>query len=129
MITVLRGRRQGACSYGLEDTHVQPFPGKPEGLDFYHWRGTIWGPPHGCHENRIYELKMKCDEKYPALPPHVYFVSKINIPGVNQHNGELDRNYVPFLRDWSRLYKQWLDAPAGTPDTVNLEAALLAIRK
>ncbi|KAH8754759.1 ubiquitin-conjugating enzyme [Diaporthe sp. PMI_573] len=70
--------------------------------------GTIWGPPHGQHENRIYELKMECGPNYPKQPPVFNFVSQINLPGVNQQDGRIDQN---------------------AEDPLSLEAALIAVRK
>lgn len=72
---------------------------------------------------------MICDENYPSAPPKFFFISKINLPGVNQQTGELEPNFVPYLRDWSELYQKWLQTAPNTPDTMTLEAALLAIRK
>ncbi|POS79395.1 ubiquitin-conjugating enzyme E2 [Diaporthe helianthi] len=109
-----------ACSYGLED---------PEDILMTNWRGTIWGPPHGQHENRIYELKMECGPNYPKQPPIFYFVSQINLPGVNQHDGRIDQNAVGILRDWERIATELSKNPRPKEDPLSLEAALIAIRK
>eukprot|EP00340_Litonotus_pictus_P008194 CAMPEP_0170515638 /NCGR_PEP_ID=MMETSP0209-20121228/2051_1 /TAXON_ID=665100 ORGANISM="Litonotus pictus, Strain P1" /NCGR_SAMPLE_ID=MMETSP0209 /ASSEMBLY_ACC=CAM_ASM_000301 /LENGTH=74 /DNA_ID=CAMNT_0010800219 /DNA_START=255 /DNA_END=479 /DNA_ORIENTATION=- len=42
---------------------------------------------------------MVCDENYPKVPPKMKFVSKINMPGVNQINGEIDKNH--FFKNWN----------------------------
>ncbi|KAI3398357.1 hypothetical protein diail_9449 [Diaporthe ilicicola] len=110
----------GACSYGLED---------PEDILMTHWRGTIWGPPHGQHENRIYELKMECGPNYPKQPPVFHFVSQINLPGVNQQDGRVDQNAVAILRDWERIATELSKNPRPKEDPLSLEAALIAIRK
>ena len=34
------------------------------------------------HENRIYSLKIYCNDQYPDQPPAVSFISKINLPCV-----------------------------------------------
>lgn len=113
------------------------------------WRGTIWGPPHvsqpgphqrlspsdhrrnrqGQHENRIYELKMECGPNYPKEPPVFHFVSQINLPGVNQHDGRVDQNAVAILRDWERIATELSKNPRPKEDPLSLEAALIAIRK
>jgi hypothetical protein len=46
-------------------------------------------PPQSAHENRIYSLKIYCGANYPDEPPSVHFISKINLPGVNQQNGKV----------------------------------------
>ncbi len=132
----------GACSYGLED---------PEDIFMTNWRGTIWGPPHVCllvsaclasfpraslthsgqgnHENRIYELKMHCGQKYPQEPPVIHFVSQINLPGVGHHDGLVDKNAIGILRDWEAIAAQLSKNPRPREDPLSLEAALIAIRK
>ena len=42
-----------------------------------------------AHENRIYSLKIHCDESYPDRPPTIQFQSKVNLPCVNQQNGRV----------------------------------------
>lgn len=34
------------------------------------------------HENRLYELRIRCDENYPNVPPSVRFVSRINLGNI-----------------------------------------------
>lgn len=70
------------------------------------WNGTILGPPHvrfpdaqphpllnsigsECHENRIYSLNIHCGDNYPDVPPTVQFISKINLPCVDQKTGKV----------------------------------------
>ncbi|CAK7264583.1 E2 ubiquitin-conjugating protein mms2 [Sporothrix epigloea] len=115
-----KGMGAGACSYGLED---------PEDILMTNWRGTIWGPPHGHHENRIYELKMKCGENYPREPPVIHFVSQINLPGVNNVDGLVSKNSIGILRDWELISQQLSKNPRPKEDPLSLEAALIAIRK
>ena len=38
-------------------------------------------------DNRMYEVRMKCGEKYPLVPPTVWFQTKINMNGVNKETG------------------------------------------
>lgn len=83
----------------------------------------------GQHENRIYELKMECGPNYPKEPPVFHFVSQINLPGVNQHDGRVDQNAVGILRDWERIATELSKNPRPKEDPLSLEAALIAIRK
>ena len=54
------------------------------------------------HENRIYSLKITCGEEYPDKPPTVRFLSRVNLPFVNQTNGAVSPNDLGVLRDWNR---------------------------
>ncbi len=54
------------------------------------------------HENRIYSLKITCGESYPDSAPTVQFLSKVNLPFVNQTNGMVDPTKVPVLAGWTR---------------------------
>lgn len=69
-----------------------------------YWNGTILGPPHSNHENRIYFLSIECGPEYPDKPPLIKFVSKINLPCVDQTTGEVKSNAFHTLRDWKRSY-------------------------
>ena len=72
------------------------------------WNGTILGPPHvrrerapqeiaseadsssqSAHENRIYSVNIHCGDNYPDLPPTIQFVSRINLPCVDQKTGKV----------------------------------------
>ncbi|MCJ1336103.1 E2 ubiquitin-conjugating protein mms2 [Bachmanniomyces sp. S44760] len=75
-----KGLGAEACSYGLVDG---------DDLLMSNWNGTILGPPHSAHENRIYSLNIHCGDKYPDVPPTVQFVSKINLPCVDQRTGKV----------------------------------------
>jgi ubiquitin-conjugating enzyme E2 variant len=65
------------------------------------WNGTIIGPGHTVHENRIYSLKIVCDESYPDKPPVVSFLSKVNLPFVSS-DGKVDANKLLVLSHWDR---------------------------
>ena len=41
------------------------------------------------HENRIYSVKIKCGTDYPDAPPEVTFISKVNLPCVDQKTGKV----------------------------------------
>lgn len=79
-----------------------------------HWNGTILGPPHSTHENRIYSLTIVCGEKYPDEPPKVKFVSKINLPCVDS-DGTVLVSQFDTLKNWKRSY--------------SMETILLELRK
>ncbi|KAG5459773.1 MAG: hypothetical protein BJ554DRAFT_8271 [Olpidium bornovanus] len=53
------------------------------------------------HENRIYSLKLYCDGNYPDSPPTVQFLSRINLPCVNQQTGKVYPGFSYFLL-WCR---------------------------
>ncbi|KAF7797252.1 hypothetical protein EIP86_008445 [Pleurotus ostreatoroseus] len=109
-----KGIGDGSCSYGLEEG---------DDIMMSHWNGTIIGPghvssfsltdrppspcshafiPQTVHENRIYSLKITCGEAYPDYPPTVQFVSRVNLPFVNQVDGKVDPSKLPVLAHWSR---------------------------
>jgi ubiquitin-protein ligase len=56
------------------------------------------------HENRIYSLKITCGESYPDVPPTVQFLSRVNLPFVNQTYGTVDQSKLPVLANWTRNY-------------------------
>jgi ubiquitin-conjugating enzyme E2 variant len=58
--------------------------------------------PQSAHENRIYSLKMHCGDNYPDEPPSIQFVSQVNLPCVNPHNGVVDPKQLPCLAQWKR---------------------------
>ncbi|ORX52704.1 UBC-like protein [Hesseltinella vesiculosa] len=89
-----KGIGDGTCSYGLAD----------DDLLMHNWHATILGVPNSVHENRIYSLKVYCGEDYPDKPPHVQFVSRINLPSVNAENGVVDPRSLHCLANWKRNY-------------------------
>ncbi|KZF22312.1 UBC-like protein [Xylona heveae TC161] len=90
-----KGLGADACSYGLANG---------DDLLMSDWNGTILGPPHSVHENRIYSLSLHCGENYPDVPPDVTFVSKINLPCVDPRNGKVDPTKLQCLSQWKRDY-------------------------
>ncbi|KAJ8101554.1 ubiquitin-conjugating enzyme/RWD-like protein [Lipomyces tetrasporus] len=101
-----KGLGAEACSYGLTDG---------DDITMSEWNGTILGPPHSVHENRIYSLKLHCGPNYPDVPPVVQFLSKINLPCVSQVDGKVDPSKLACLAQWRRDY--------------NMETVLLEIRR
>ncbi|TVY12838.1 Ubiquitin-conjugating enzyme spm2 [Lachnellula arida] len=86
-----KGLGAEACSYGLTEG---------DDLLMSNWNGTILGPPHSVHENRIYSLTMHCGDEYPDKPPTIKFQNQINLPCVNPKNGVVDPSKLPCLSDW-----------------------------
>ncbi|KAJ7579175.1 UBC-like protein [Mycena floridula] len=101
-----KGIGDGSCSYGLEDG---------DDIMMSQWNGTIIGPGHTVHENRIYSLKITCGDNYPDSPPVVQFISKVNLPFVDPTNGNVDKTKLPVLAGWSRNH--------------SIESVLVEIRK
>mmetsp|Transcript_1400 Transcript_1400/g.1921 ORF Transcript_1400/g.1921 Transcript_1400/m.1921 type:complete len:98 (-) Transcript_1400:437-730(-) len=54
------------------------------------------------HDSRFYELRIHCGERYPAAPPDVRFVSRINMACVDQKTGVVLHNKLPATRNWNR---------------------------
>ncbi|TKA72053.1 Ubiquitin-conjugating enzyme spm2 [Friedmanniomyces simplex] len=88
-----KGLGAEACSYGLDEG---------DDLLMTNWNGTILGPPHSVHENRIYSLKIHCGADYPDKPPEVTFISKVNLPCVDPRNGKVDLSRLPSIATWKR---------------------------
>ncbi|KAK5108382.1 E2 ubiquitin-conjugating protein mms2 [Meristemomyces frigidus] len=88
-----KGLGAEACSYGLDEG---------DDLLMTNWNGTILGPPHSNHENRIYSLKIHCGPSYPDSPPSVTFISKVNLPCVDPRNGNVDLSKLPSIATWKR---------------------------
>jgi ubiquitin-protein ligase len=51
--------------------------------------------------DRWYELRLHCTEKYPAVPPNVRFITKINMSCVDKH-GVVIPSKLPAMRNWNR---------------------------
>jgi len=88
-----KGIGDGSCSYGLEDG---------DDIMMNNWNGTIIGPGHTVHENRIYSLRIVCPQTYPDSPPEIHFLSRVNLPFVNQTTGKVDPTRLPVLSTWTR---------------------------
>lgn len=89
-----KGLGAQSISYGLTNQ---------DDITMTYWNGTILGPPHSTHENRIYSLNIVCGLDYPDKPPKVTFVSKINLPCVDA-KGNVVASDFDILQHWKRLY-------------------------
>lgn len=85
-----KGLGSEACSIGLADSND---------ISMTHWNGTILGPPRSAYENRIYSLTLEAGPEYPAKPPTVKFLTKINLPCVDSV-GNLLPAKLPVLGKW-----------------------------
>ncbi|KAJ6259108.1 Ubiquitin-conjugating enzyme [Drechslerella dactyloides] len=90
-----KGQGSDACSLGLADGND---------IMMSDWNGTILGPPHSAHENRIYSLKLNCGENYPDVPPTVQFISRIHLPCVDGTTGRVDPAKLSCLSGWKREF-------------------------
>ncbi|CRG84861.1 Ubiquitin-conjugating enzyme variant MMS2 [Talaromyces islandicus] len=90
-----KGQGPEACSYGLADG---------DDLMMTNWNGTILGPPHSVHENRIYSVNIHCGDEYPDSPPTIYFVSKINLPCVDPRTGKVVTLCQTTLVHYTEIY-------------------------
>lgn len=100
-----KGLGAESISYGLSNQ---------DDITMTYWNGTILGPPHSTHENRIYSLQIVCDKTYPDKPPQVSFVSRINLPCVDE-TGKVVVDRFDTLQNWKRVY--------------TMETVLLELRK
>jgi len=88
-----KGQGEMAISYGLCD---------PSDTFLSHWNGGILGPPGTHHDSRFYELRVHCTDKYPAVPPIVRFISRINMNCVDSKTGNILHGKLPATRNWNR---------------------------
>ncbi|EGR28281.1 protein kinase domain protein [Ichthyophthirius multifiliis] len=100
-----KGIGDQTVSYGLDNGKYnlflqQIFQKIAEDMTFTNWNGTILGPYNTSFEGRIYSLKIVCGPNYPNQPPQVKFLSKINLPCVNQSNGQIEISKFAPLKNW-----------------------------
>lgn len=71
---------------------------------FTYWNGSIVGPANTAYDGRIYFLTIHCGENYPMVAPTVKFLTKINIPSVNQQTGEVMPSKFSTFAHWRPEY-------------------------
>jgi len=79
-------------SYGLVDS---------DDRDLKTWNACIIGPMDTNFDNRFYSLKIVCGDHYPKHPPTIRFDTRINLPFVDQTNGNINPNNWSYLKNWS----------------------------
>jgi ubiquitin-conjugating enzyme E2 variant len=52
-------------------------------------------------DGKLYELRITCGPDYPAVPPKVRFISRINLASVNQSTGIVEPS-LPAFAQWNR---------------------------
>lgn len=68
-------------------------------VPFFPWRRR-----QTVHDNRLYEVRVHCGERYPNEPPRVRFFSRINMPCVDPDSGEVLKAKLPILANWQRHF-------------------------
>lgn len=81
----------GSISYGLD---------KADDSSLTDWVGTVLGQPGTNFNERIISVSIHCDQNYPKAPPTVKFISKVNLPFVDD-KGNIILNKFPLLRNWN----------------------------
>lgn len=78
-------------SFGLEDHNDRTLT---------RWVGTIFGPIGTMFEDRIINIRFICGEEYPKKPPVIQFISRVNLPYVDEA-GNLIRGRFPVVDGWN----------------------------
>ena len=78
-------------SFGLEDQNDSTLT---------NWIGSIVGPRNTYFEGKIIQIKFKCGENYPKIPPEIQFVNRVNLPFVNSE-GKIISSRIPCLATWN----------------------------
>lgn len=77
-------------SFGLEDY---------SDMTLTNWIGTIFGMPKTNFDGKVYTIKIVCGDNYPNVAPKVNFVTKINLPFID-NKGHIVPSKFPLLGKW-----------------------------
>lgn len=78
--------------------YPQKFPHPHTHLLLY----SIFNHRQTYHDGRFYELRITCTDNYPAEPPIVKFISKVNMTCVDPRTGLVQHSKLPAARNWNR---------------------------
>mmetsp|Transcript_10363 Transcript_10363/g.15008 ORF Transcript_10363/g.15008 Transcript_10363/m.15008 type:complete len:153 (-) Transcript_10363:272-730(-) len=96
---------KGFISFGLGAVGETGFD-KPEdySTQLNDWSGTIIGPQSTHLGDRIFSVKITPGKDYPARPPQVKFLTKINMPCVDQQTGDVSPTWYPKWNSNNNIY-------------------------
>ncbi|GKY93628.1 hypothetical protein MPSEU_000330200 [Mayamaea pseudoterrestris] len=87
-----KGHGEMSISFGLSD---------PADTFLTDWNGGILGPVGTYYADRWYELRIHCPPNYPAVPPQVRFITKINMACVDKHGIVMEKK-LNVTKNWNR---------------------------
>lgn len=80
-------------SYGLDDGNENNY------VTLSNWTGTVMGTC-GAFAGRVTSLHIVCGSEYPKKAPTVRFITRVNLPFVDQ-NGNIIVNQFPLFKSWN----------------------------
>eukprot|EP01080_Neovahlkampfia_damariscottae_P004835 gene4835-8420_t len=79
------GLGDGSVSYGLENM---------EDSTLTYWVASIIGPHNTSFDSKFYSLRFVCDKEFPQKPPMFQFVSKVNLPFVDNKGNVIPEKFA-----------------------------------